>query len=359
MVPTESPRIDVIEEDEPDRTYPREHLQPQSIFISREWLESLRTKTRVPVYLRFEIAHRTVGIIGGLTPTSSNRILNKIYRPVYFFSGPSVIKSEPHLIRSCIKALSHYFAAKGCSRLIFGSWDYPQCFDSTAIWTYSYPRNEFIIDLRPKLPEIQRRISTTKRRHARKALKSGVDFHESDSLTLVKDLIHLLESTKQVRLSKGYRDYSYFYIPFLDEHAISSLLRQGGGRIFYTQMDDQILSAELFLVCQERAYMLLSGTTPEGYDLNANALLRIRLIERMKEQEVNHLNLGGLPGDSSEVNLARSKLSYGAQKVPCMGGSVILKHKLSFFNFAFNLYSSLYKFEGSPLLTTARKLFYG
>ena len=58
---------------------------PNSIFISSAWLECFTTARRTPLYLQFVSEGKPVGRIGGLRVQSTNRLIGKLYRPLFFF----------------------------------------------------------------------------------------------------------------------------------------------------------------------------------------------------------------------------------------------------------------------------------
>ena len=81
------------------------------------------------------------------------------------------------------------------------------------------------------------------------------------------------------------------------------------------------LSADFAIVHGNRAFVLLNATSAEGYEIGARKFLLLSLIEKIKEEGIEYLNLGGVPPDSSADALAFFKRSFGAEEQVCEGGS--------------------------------------
>jgi lipid II:glycine glycyltransferase (peptidoglycan interpeptide bridge formation enzyme) len=182
-------------------------------------------------------------------------------------------------------------------------------------------RREYIIDLRGDYSDIVTRMHKEVRRRTRKAIKNDLSFHEGHSTDSIACLESLIYETKKARLSKGYKKYSHFYMPFLDEEKIYKLFQSKAGRLFVAKKGDEVLSAEFIVIHSKRAYFLLNGTSQNGYRIGANPFLLSTLIEKLKEEGAECANFGGLPEDSSASSLASYKCSFGAEELICEGGS--------------------------------------
>jgi hypothetical protein len=317
-------------------------MAPRSIFSSPGWIECFKAPGRVPIYLRFVSGNDTVGVIGGLRIEPPNRLVRKIYRPVLFFSGPSLVHTDKALFTQCMHALSEFACRDGYSRLSFHCWDYPLRFDATGLSIKPNIRKELIIDLRGSLADIFGKVRRYVKQNARRALENGATFHESDSGGSVSDLISLLGETKKRRLERGHADYAHYYMPFLEDRIVYEMVRRGIARVFRVLKNGEALSAELVLTHANRAYALLNATGAQGYRIGANHFLQLSLIEKLKRDGLEHFNLGGIPGNGSGAALAFFKTSCGAQENECMGGTTkFLNGFISHFNPVLDAYEKL------------------
>jgi hypothetical protein len=130
-----------------------------------------------------------------------------------------------------------------------------------------------------------------------------------------------LEQTRSIRLSKGYADYSYYYMPYLDRTLLLRLFQNKIARIFSARLRDRILCMHFLWVHGNRAYTLLIGTNGEGYRLRAPAFSSFNVIKTLKEEGIDCLNLGGVPRDSSRDRIVFAKTALGARKHVCSGGA--------------------------------------
>jgi hypothetical protein len=315
---------------------------PQSIFCLPAWLDCFKTATRVPIYLRFEAEGKPVGRIGGLRVQSSNGLLRKLYRPLFFFSGPAVVPAEPALMTRCMEALLAFAGRRGYSRIVFYSWDYPLNYDLSALPLTAQQRKEYLLDLSGEAGNILQNVRRFIRQNAKRAQRRGVTCGESHSEQMAKELGFLLEKTKARRVGKGQAEYDYYYMPFLDDTLVAELIRRRSAELFYAQTPQEVLSAVLLVSHGKRAYALLSATSPAGYAIGANHLLWLYLIEKKRSAGVAALNLGGVPGGAAAAGLTFYKLSLGAKEQVCMGGATkFLRGVLSPFNPLLEVYDHL------------------
>ena len=91
-----------------------------SLFISTEWIQSLATVNRIPVYLDFMQNDQIVGKIAGLL-IKEKLFINSV---LYFYSGPALMSKDHDLYDDCIRALVLYSGENKYCRLIVRSYDH-------------------------------------------------------------------------------------------------------------------------------------------------------------------------------------------------------------------------------------------
>ena len=241
-----------------------------------------------------------------------------------------------------MEALLAFARRQRYSRILFFSWDYPQGFDLSAVSLTAHKRKEYIIDLREAAGAIHQKVRPYIKRNAKRAKNMGLTCHQSHSELMVRNLLGLLDDTKQRRIAQGHLDYDYYYMPFLDDEVVYQLIRRRKARIFYVRNAQEILSTVLLVTHEKRAYTLLNATSTEGYQIGANHLLQLELLKKMKSEGMDILNLGGVPGGAADPGLTFYKLSLGAEAQWCMGGATkMLKGFLLSFNPLLKVYDNL------------------
>lgn len=286
------------------------------------WLNAMASaKMRRPIRLRFIEEGETVGYVGGLELLPGRKLINGLDSVLLCYCGPAVLNNDSELISRCVGALIDYAREQGYNRLQLRSWGYPYQYRAPTEDFALVTRREFILDLRAPLSEVLGRMNCMIRRKIRSARNSGITYHETQSCERVKDLLALLESTRQARLAKGHQPYTPFYTPYLDAVAIEELLRSGFATLTYALMDEQVISAHLTLVGGNRAYYLCGGSDRLGYELNANSLLFHGEIQRFHEKGLQDYNLGGVQPDTGANGLVFFKEALGAQPRQCTHGN--------------------------------------
>ena len=308
-----------------------------SPLLAAPWIEAFRTSQRVPIYFRFVADTQTIGIIAGLVIQPSHAFLRRIDRSLFFYSGPAVIQFDRNLINACIGNLLDYARANGFTSVSVQAYDYPYAFDACDL-PYEQIQDEYVLDLRGDFTDIQDKMRTSLKKNIRRAEKAGLTFHESCSPDIIETLIRLLEETKSVRRSKGYEDYSYFYMPHFDKEVIYKLFQQRIARIFYAQQQGKSVYLALSVTYNRKAYGLIAGTSMEGYKLNAPAFTLFYTIKKLHEEGIGSLNLSGVAGDSGESGLIFFKTSFGAQRHQCIGRTTSYL-KNPFFNMLYQIHA--------------------
>jgi len=289
-----------------------------SPFITPQWVEAVRNSTRIPVYLNFILNNETVGKIAGLKIEAA--CLRK--RHLFFYSPPCIHDSIRGITGLIINKLVKYAVTNRFSRLIVRSYDSPSIFASDNNEFKITTDDEYIIDLTQSMEEIQKAFHCrSKRGKIRKAQKNGAVFCEGRSPDLIDKLILLLKETRSIRLSKGHEDYSYFYLPYMEESTLHKTFENGLARIFYVKIGDSISCIQFALTYGKRVYGVLLGTDRKGYKLGVSAFMDYSVIKKCKELGFESYNLGGVPDNASKSGMIFFKTSLGAKKFLCTGGS--------------------------------------
>ena len=283
-----------------------------SIFLSREWLISVQDTRKKPLYLSFQRDGKKLGMIAGL----ERPVKGTDYSQLFFYSGMVLDNPSSELLSECKSALLEYAKNNGFARIIIKSYDYNRAVLSFHKGFKTFQRGEYYIDLNKPIHEIESGFSKNARRLLKKTRADGLIFQKGQSGELLEKLFSLLNSTHEIRYSKGYGNYEIFSIPFLTKPVLLKLLQSGMGTLFYIESGGEIISMQFTIMSGKRGYGMLMGTTEQGYAANAPTLLWYEVILFLKEKGMKSFNLGGLPLGKKNAGLDRFKRSLGA--VPLM-----------------------------------------
>ena len=294
-------------------------------FSTTRWVEACRDAECTPFYLTLPD-----GIAAGLLVRRDPTYLGRWSRQLFLHAGPVLGSMHPARLGSAIEAILCQAAERGCATAFVGSWDHPFVFEAPSMLRYLQNRDEYIVDLTVPVA-----LRTTARQKVKQAAKSGVTCGENTDASLLPRLFELLKDTRDVRLSKGMRDYSPLYIPHLSTIAIAKCMTNGLGRHFVAEHQGRIVSSVFTLVNGQRSFVLLTGTDSQGYALRAPNALYAHVIETLQREGVASFNIGGVPADNP--GLAVFKESFGAIPVPSLAGTSGLLRRTPLHAFACKL----------------------
>ena len=281
-----------------------------SIFITPVWVKSVSGPLRIPVFFDFKLEGKTIAKIAGLT-IQKHKLAPKI---LFFYSGISYLDSKKHFIEECKKKLVEYAENNNYSRIVLRSYDYNNYFLSKIKKFKIHNRYEYKIDLTADKEVILKRFNKSKRYRIRKAFKEGSKAYETTSGAYVEKLIKFLLNTQTIRKTKGYTNYSFFYMPYFDKQSLKYLLKNGHATIFYVKTHNKINCMRYILTSDKKAYALLIGTNSYGYKMGSPSFIQYQTAVMLKERGFTSLNLGGVPSGPSSSNLIQYKRSFGSVK---------------------------------------------
>lgn len=309
-----------------------------SLYSTSEWVESLSSENRIPVYFDFTEKEITVAKIAGLLIEDSMFFRRKLF----FHSGPSLRKNiNKDIYTDCLDLLVSYAKIQKISRIVMLSYDFK--YQITTNKTFRFDtRYEFVIDLSVSKDILTKEISHSVSRYYKRAIKNGYTVKESAKTDIVEPLVELLGETKKYRTHKGYNDYNPFYVPLFTKEAFINLITQKVIRTFVAYKDDKIIGMIAVLVKDDKAYSLLLGMTPEGYKEYICSFLEYHIILKLHEEGYYYLNLGGVSLDKTHAGLGNYKRTLGGKPFASTYGST---------NFILFPYNTI-----NPLMNLARVL---
>lgn len=198
-----------------------------------------------------------------------------------------------------------------------GPWPAP---DLARLGLVARERLEFLLDLRGTEEERFARIKSSHRRKVRDAGKAGVTVADESARGELELLHELQGHTQERRAARG----DSMSVPEREQYRrlADPFVRSGGGRFFVGRRDGAALSAILCGVEGTRAYYLMGGTSPAGFECNAATFVLWRAALLLAEAGVTELNLGGVPRDAEreghpEHGLWRFKEGFAPRREEC------------------------------------------
>jgi hypothetical protein len=287
------------------------HTSGISPLMDHRFLGSLSSSTIEPIYLTITDG-TSRGYIAGLRIKPRYQLirLSGLYRSLFFFTGPAL--SQGMDLHTSLGALTEYCKAKGyCSYTILPH-DNPVDDELPLKDMNMYSREEFFIDVEGE-PDLNR----TTRKKRKRALRNGLEFDISSEH--LDEFMDLLEQTRLSRENRGYKQFNKFWLPYVDERSMRSMLDTGVAIIMMVSKGEEILSANFVLVNDTKAYGISLGTSIAGYSSGANILIFTEAVEYLRTRGVSIFNIGGYSSREPSEGLVLFKKGLGAISRKCIG----------------------------------------
>ena len=286
-------------------------------YIEPVWIEAFKNDSRVPSYFLFLDNTTTIGLVAGLTVTSGPRMLLPFSRYLYLYNLPVIYSDNLH---HCIELFKQHLRLNGFNRLVVASYNAFLRYRLVDNGFSIRERYEHFIDLSPPLTELWRRMSNGRKWRVNKARKRGLVYNTHCGPDKLDELTECLENTKLRKACKGFGDYNYYSMPFMNTNNIAQLLHTHTFYICTVSHRNKLLSSSLVGRNMHYSSYILAGSTKEGYEVDANSYMLWEIIKESKEMGCETLCLGGIPRDQTAPHLVEFKRSFGAERRVCETG---------------------------------------
>ncbi len=279
------------------------------LFMTSIWINCISNEIIKPVYLKFLKGEENVAITAGVEIC---RDTGK-FRQLLFYSGIAYKSKDPQLAEKCKNALYSYAKRNGYHRISIRSYDDQTYFPAKSKKYRKSERSEFVFYFEED--DISGNFSPEVRRRARKAAKNGAVLKKSDSPEMTSRLFKLIDTTYNIRQSKGHNPYSILFLPFFKSEQIRSLVGKKHALFYYTEMNGEIMSVSLVFTINKKAYGILMGTSGKGYKAGIPSFHHYEKTRLMKDEGFEYYNIGGVQQGPKYEGLRRFKKSLGAKPV--------------------------------------------
>ena len=263
-------------------------------------------------------------VVGAAAGVASRCRLGLKARHIYFPTPPVLV--EPAQRQEALQALMDTLRAGGAAEVRLDSFDAPWQPDATGV-AQVRERLEYVVRLGPSREEMAGRCSKHHRRHIQRGERDGWELRplEGDE---ARDLLRAVQGEASARAA-GRGD------PFAAALPEVVLTRLGGtspwGVTTLSAWEGETpLAAALVAWANGRAFYLIGGSTPAGYERDAAQWLHWRIMCTLADAGFSQYNLGGTPASATQPHdpahgLYRFKTGYGPEVVSCRSVDWILR----------------------------------
>ena len=274
-----------------------------------------------PVFLRLFSGKEVIGIVAGARRAC--RITSQP-RHFYFPTLPALAAGiRPGLaLDVVIDALRTVDAAE----ITMESFDAHWSAETTMEPTETRMREEYVVPLTTTPGVMAGALASGHRRQIRKADKNGwrIEHPEGDEARAI------LTSVQEVAAQRAAARGNRFEVRVPSLVALDGAgVRPWGATMFVARHEDGLLAAALVGWANARAFYVMGGSTPAGYECGASLWLHWRIACLLGGAGFRTYNLGGASPDAATPGhpahgLYRFKMGFGARAVPCRSMSWVL-----------------------------------
>jgi lipid II:glycine glycyltransferase (peptidoglycan interpeptide bridge formation enzyme) len=301
-----------------------------SIFLSTTWLTAIAAESHTLIFLVFKEEKQVIAMLSGLSvPYKSGK------KQLFFFSAPAFNLNTYKKAPACLDALYDYARIKGYVRIIMKSYDFHAPEVHFPLRYKIKERKEYVFQLTDEAEKLIGTFDPEIRRLARKAQKNDVLIKEYSSVEWVDELFRLLDETYKIRQEKGYGDYSYLFLPYLDKEKIKNLVIAKNAFFLVAEYQREPVSIQLLVHHNHAAYGLLMGNSVTAYKTGAPSLLFREGLKILHSRGFRYYNIGGVQQSKSHEGLRRFKDKLNA--------SILVSSELetNFIGFPYNFFNPL------------------
>jgi hypothetical protein len=270
-----------------------------------------------PLFCRLQRGEEVVGVALGVL---SRCRFSARPRHVYFPSLPALARAPSH--EGALSALVGELKARGAADIEMDSYDAHWAPDPGGAQLTGRVRHEYVVPLTAEPATLARSFGKAHRQSCWRGER------EKWALRLLsgEEAIHALtaaeESTAE-RVRKQGRSF-LLALPVDVVGRGEGEPHEGWGASTFAAYDGEVLlSAGLVGRAGHRGYLIVAGSTPEGYRRSASAWLYWRIMAWLYERGFTSFNLGGSPGSPTTASdpadphhgLFRFKTRFGAEIV--------------------------------------------
>ena len=269
-----------------------------------------------PLYLRYQRDGQVLGV--ALAVRSRCRLSGRL-RHAYFPCWPAYAADvDPHAANRALAEALRELGVAEAQMDSFGA----GCSAPPAVVPN---RVEYVIDL----AQVEERLvwppSTAHRRVVRRGEREGWTLERLIGVLATRALEGVMEQVIERAGSRGVAIHV----------TIPAALGDPGLRdsdtlaVFAAKQHDTLLAAALIGLSPTRAYYLMGGATPAGYQCGASVWLHARLASQFAAEGLRRYNLGGAPASATQDGdpyhgLHRFKMGFGPRVVPCASDRWVL-----------------------------------
>jgi len=298
-----------------------------NIYHSKEWAEIQGSATSRPLFFHWRNeADSVIAIAVGIESWSGIPLLGRHSKRLEFETYPATKSSLEGLINDLLPQLLEYAQKSGHSLLKVQSYYADSVVPQVGqLGFLTEDRLEFVIDL--ALPEelLWKNLSGTHRRKIGKARKYELKLETADDLEGMRKFRKLQVQSRDRRLDRG-EDIGSIEDAYYEKLG-QAYFDRNLGRVYFLTLEGIPVSGAFVSVYAKKAYYVYGGSSDEGFQMNAPALLFWEMFANCRENGCAEFNLGGVPAlaadkEAQSHGLYRFKSGFGGREVPCVSLTV-------------------------------------
>lgn len=294
-----------------------------NIYHSKEWAEIQVSATSRSLFFHWQDdSDCVVAIALGVENWSRLPLLGRHSKRLELESYPATDSSHQGLIDDLLPQLLDYAQKSGHSSLKVQSYytdsrPLPAAQPSFA----TEDRIEFLVDLTKDEEQLWKNLGSTHRRKIGKARKHNLKFESADDLEGMRTFRKLQIQSRDRRENRG-EDIGRIEDSYYEKLG-QAYFERSLGRVHFMTDKGVAISGAFVSIYNKKAYYVYGGSSDEGFEMNAPALLFWEMFSNYRESGCLEFNLGGVPASAADKEaqshgLYRFKAGFGGSQISCV-----------------------------------------
>lgn len=174
------------------------------------------------------------------------------------------------------------------------------------------PFKNVICDLRPEMEELWKAFKPKVRKNVKRAKEYGLKLVVDEEHKYLEEFKRIYYGTMDRNNATDnfyFKDSFFGYMNKLKENAV----------YFHVMYEDKIISTELILYSEEKAYSFLGGTDANYYEMRPNDFLKYEIMKWCKSRRIKYFVLGGGYGREDGIYVYKTSFAPNGIYDFCVG----------------------------------------
>ncbi|MFX1518981.1 MAG: lipid II:glycine glycyltransferase FemX [Promethearchaeota archaeon] len=279
-----------------------------SIFHTIDWVNLLEKEYGEKVLIGAWLNGKLVGVFPSIISCMDSYTTHiRSYTLTYEHGGPISINADPQIIRGMVLKFEEIAKDKADKATIVTPCNWNFTPELERVGFSKRLESTFIVDLKKPINELWQNIKKGTKRSVKKAQKNRITIRSATKRSEMETYYNMfVETMNRAGIDPSSRSNTFYYGIW------DQLCEKGSAKIFFAELNDEIISGKLLFLFGKTITAFCSGTISEYRIYQPNSLLAWHVIEWGHKNGYEYFDLGG---GTNVPNLYEFKRSWGGDLI--------------------------------------------